>query len=261
MKTAIKLVALGLITFIVLVIIKAPASLITKPLSANAPVQCERVSGSIWNGRIAQLTVNGIAIGSVKWKINGWRLFLGELQITISLGENMLAPNLSGTIPLTVSPSGTIEIEHAQLQTKAEWISTQAALPVMPTGMVDVNISQLKLNATTKQLPKIKAKASWTEAGISYPNPFSLGAYHVDLQHQPETEPKVIIGTITDSDSSLHVNGTVQIDNQWQYQTDITLQAEPDAPADIRGLLPYIGLQHDDGTVHIKRQGLLQNLQ
>ena len=255
MKNSLKLLCLGLLAFLIFLLITAPAPLLTKPLSKHSSVKFEQVAGSLWKGQAKQVHIEGIPIGAVAWDIHLTKLFAGQLAVTLLLGGTNNS-DLNGNIELSLRLPGELVIEQSHLQATAEWVVVQAELPIVPKGHVTLDIDQLYLQ--DKKLPKVNAKLRWLNAGVTYPNTYELGAYHVSLNHEPAEQPKKIVGKIHDIDSPLHVVGSLNIDNQGRYNLDVNVSAESYAPADISQVLPFLGRKNADGSVNIQRDGSIQ---
>jgi general secretion pathway protein N len=255
MKLNIRLIALGLCAFVIFLIVSAPATLLTGILSSNAPVEFNDVSGTVWHGQAMQITAQNIVIGPVEWTVHPWYMLRGELAGKLVIHNSTSSDNVAGSMWLSFRIPGVLKIRDTNISADAEWAFMQAAVPIAARGRVLVHIEELQARKDT--LPKIVATLSWQNAGVSYPQDYSLGSYEIKVQHQPENDPEFIVADISDQNSPLHVNGQARLNAGGEYQLNIKLSADPDAPADITRVLPLLGTAQDDGSVNVQRRGQL----
>lgn len=259
MKTGIQLTLLGVAAFLVFLIVSAPAAVLTKSIEHYTPARFQNVSGTVWRGTAAHFQLAGMNTGPVTWTINPTALLRGVLSATLQVGTEEQASELRGSASLETGLSGTVSVKQANIHVDADWAFVQAAVPIAATGQLELAIEQLVLDPE-KPLPKVHAELQWVNAGVSYPNVYDLGAYRLQLSHQPEDDPQNIIGIINDINSPLKINGTVELDAGYNYTLNVNVNTTPAAPADIQRVLPLLGNQKPDGSVDIRRQGNLNSL-
>lgn len=259
MKTGIKLTLLGLAAFLIFLIVSAPAAVLTKTLEHYTPAYFQNVTGTLWSGRAGGLQISGINAGPVIWKIHPASLLRGVLSVTLQFGRQTPATQLRGNAAVEASLSGVVTVKQAHLDTEATWAFARAAIPIAATGQLALDIDRLVVDPQ-KPLPRIQAVVQWLNAGVSYPSVYNLGAYRLQLAHQPEDEPQTIVGTVHDVNSPLKINGTAQLDAGYNYTLNVNVGTTPAAPADLQRVLPLLGNQKPDGSVDIRRQGNLKDL-
>lgn len=256
MKYGVTLALLGTGTFAAFFIATAPAKLLTGPVSESTPVQFEQVSGTVWRGRAQRVTLQGVAVGPVEWKVDPWRLLGGRLAVVTEIASDNAVADLEGVTEAALSPGGTLTVERADLRAGAEWAFALAALPIAPTGSLHLEIEHLELDAGS--LPRVGARLRWLEAGVTYPQPYDLGTYTLELHHQPADAPEFILGDISDQGSPLHVRGQLRVDAGGQYNLDLNVSTEDSAPDDLKRVLPLLGPAGADGSVNIRRTGSIK---
>ena len=255
MKLNRRLIALGLITFLIFLLLSAPASLITNLLTRQTGMEFTSTSGTIWHGHAKQITGPNIAIGPVEWKIRPWYLLRAQLAADILIHKGSSSDDVAGSLWLSAGLPASINVRDANLNADAAWVFSVAAIPIAANGRFYVRMPHLRARAGT--LPQVEANINWRQAGISYPHEYNLGTYSVAIRHQPETDPQFIVATVSDENSMLHVNGQAKIDQGGAYQLDLNVSADSVAPLAISRVLPMLGNQQSDGSVQIKRNGNL----
>lgn len=260
MKFNLRLITLGLIAFFVFLLVSAPATIVTGTVSRYAAVKFSHVSGTVWRGQAGSISARGIVVGPVSWKIHPWRLLRGELASDIMIESEGTANDVTGSLWLGLALPGVLRIRDADINADAKWAFATAAIPIVATGRIVVQIRDL--NARERSLPEIDASVRWANAGVSYPQKYQLGAYNIALQHEPETDPQHIVADISDESRVLHINGQAQLDGQGQYQLDVLVSADANAPEDIKRVLPMLalwGTQQKDGSVKVQHNGRLSD--
>jgi general secretion pathway protein N len=257
MRPNTRLLILGLIAFLVFLVISVPATVMTGLIAGRAPVEFSGVTGTLWHGQAMQVTGRDVVVGPLEWTIRPWSLLRGELAADVVIHSSTDRDQIAGSVWLGLAIPGVAKIRNANITADAEWVFTQAAVPIAARGRILIHIEELI--ARRDRLPKINATLSWQNAGVTYPQDYNLGAYHVKVQHQPIDNPEVVVLEISDQDSPLHINGEARMQANGEYQLDIRLRAEPDAPQDIVRVLPMLGAAQDDGSVHVQRRGTLND--
>jgi general secretion pathway protein N len=259
MSNGVKLALLGVTAFIIFLITTLPASLLTRFITDTGNVQLERVQGTIWRGNIQQVRVQGTAFGSLGWQVHPWHLFLGKLKLSLVVGQPATATQTpQGTALVSVNVFRTISIHTADLTAAADWVFTQAAIPIAADGRILLHIESAVF--VPEQLPLLSAQLDWLDAQITYPQVHELGGYRFNLQHYPEIAPEHLAGTVQDMDGVFNIDGTVKIQRNGDYQLAVSVSTEPTAPQDLKRVLPLLGDMRDDGSIWIERQGNLLSL-
>jgi general secretion pathway protein N len=259
MSNGAKLALLGVTAFIVFLITTLPASLLTHFIANTDSVHLERIQGTIWRGSVQQVHVQGTALGSVTWQVHPWSLFLGKLKLSLSVGQpatDIQTPQ--GTALVSINVFRTIAVHTADLTATADWVFTQAAIPIAADGRFLLHIESAVF--TQEQLPLLSAQLDWLDAQITYPQVHELGGYRFKLQHHPEVAPEHLAGTVQDMDGAFNIDGTVKIQQNGDYQLAISVSTEPTAPQDLKRVLPLLGDMQGDGSIWIERQGNLLSL-
>ena len=84
-----KAIALGALIFLVVIVARAPASLITTALPAQAPTQLVNLDGTLWRGA-GDLLVEGAAIGRLDWQIQPVTFLQGRIGYDLGLAGDGL---------------------------------------------------------------------------------------------------------------------------------------------------------------------------
>jgi general secretion pathway protein N len=160
-KLAWILVALGLIA--VLIVLTAPARLFTdRIVERNPQLTLAGVSGSWWNGEVADLRVNGRPVGKLNWQLRPASLLSGMPATDVEIS--------GGGIELTgLLLRGT---DHAVLRDvkghiDARWLQPAVGIPLLSfTGRVAVDLREFR--GGRGGLPhSLDLSLTWADAGVT----------------------------------------------------------------------------------------------
>jgi general secretion pathway protein N len=252
MKKGAMLALLGSASFVVFLVATAPASLLAYALQRTTPVQLQGVSGSLWQGVAQRVETPELQLGPLHWRLHGWHLLLGKVKLTLEIPAG--TPNISGkgVVAVSILPQ-QLSLADVSVQADAGWVLTQAALPLAADGRLDMQIETAEFRR--EELPYLKGQLNWRQARVIYQQAYELGAYHVVVRPQPETDPEYLLGEVKDIDSPLQVDGTIKIDKAGDYKLTARLTTAPNAAEIFRNTLLFLGEPAADGSVTIERNG------
>ncbi len=78
-------VALGL--YLVFLVILAPAAWWLKLVPLPSQIQLGPVSGTLWQGQIQAVSLNGYVLQQVNWQLKPWALLTGKLALSLDIGQ------------------------------------------------------------------------------------------------------------------------------------------------------------------------------
>jgi general secretion pathway protein N len=246
-------IALGLVTYLLLLLATFPAARLTSRLQAKGIVVAG-VSGSIWHGRAAAVQASGITLGPTVWDISPWRLLLGSLYIDVhtkrddgyldvivqaGIGGSIVLRNVRGTLPISALsniglPGGGTAGWSGSVQLKVDQLAFANRWPTDIKGTIDL----VNLVGPPQQ-------------------PTPLGGYRLTFP-APNTEAGVVIGSVmSQDDAPLEVIGTVRLMANRNYVIDAQVGTRPNAPASIVKTLEYLGSPDAQGRRPLSVAGSL----
>ena len=177
------LAAIFLSSYITFLLASAPLALVFNYLELPKNIEVRGVSGSVWQGEIAQLTVNNNSIDQVKMEVSFWSLFGLTPTIQVNFGNAMLA-GPEGKFTLSVS-SELVTLNEVEIFVSANNIAKQLPLPipVAAQGNVELYISSISF-VVDQPLSCVQAQGdvTWLRAGVvALENNIKLGKFMVDI--------------------------------------------------------------------------------
>ena len=194
--------ALAAVLMIILLVIRAPASMIGFALSPA--VKATGYSGTVWQGAVAHVEIplqaRPFALGRITWTLNPMGLLWGDLIRVQSDWGNQ-------RVNVAASPAlnGSFQINQAELRIDLGWL--RQLLPLYVGGQVKADIEPLSITAdgipTRANGRLVWENAAWRAIG----GDVSLGSYAVDIT---TTDTGIRAGIIT-LKGALEVDGSVTI--------------------------------------------------
>jgi len=244
-----RIIILGIVIFLLAVLLKTPARLISSQLPKNSPVTLHGVTGSLWKGDAQQLLVNGVNLGTINWTVSALGLLTGGAKGDFTVkGKEFTA---SGQYKASVSK--TLTLNDAQFTTTGRFINQFQKYGTL-NGDFRGSIDYLEM-AITEPLnpPVLSALINWEQGGLTSPIKLVEGNYQIKIESESEGE---LVAKITANDAPVDIKGNIVLDDKWQYQTDLKLKTTPKGQ-NLQGMMSMIGRVQPDGYFHIKEKGKL----
>jgi general secretion pathway protein N len=243
------LVAAGFAAFLVFLVAFLPATMLLRFVPAE--VVLGGVSGTVWRGAAASVSIKDTPLGSLRWSNRPWRLLLlqlqyrvvlqpagGELDMVATLGREgrLDISQLTGSFPVAavyglIAPegwTGTVELDVEQL-------AVTAGFPVAASGLVRVR------NLTSS----------------SGPRPLNLGSFEL-LLGEGAVGTESISGRLRDlGGGPMKVRATIELDRERRYLISGEVAAGPDADATILRTLSFLGQADSLGRRPFSIEGTL----
>jgi len=221
----------ALLVFGVLLVARFPARWAGAWLPAG--VTCQRLAGTLWNGRCAGLTANGSLIGDARWTLHPARLLAGRLGGDVALTRAGL--DVRGEIEAT--PRGNLVARNLQVLVPLD----RAVVPQAPPNLRGTVRAQLaRLAASGRTITQIEGRieALGLVQGAGAGG-VTLGDYVVTFPAAPAAEEPV--GALQDLRGPLDVSGSLRLTREPGFVLEGLVAARPDATPQLARQLEYLG--------------------
>ncbi len=244
-----KLIILSVVVFILAVLFKTPARVISAQLPKNSPVSLQGVSGSLWEGKAAQINVDGVNLGEVNWTVNPLGLLTGAAKGDFHIqGQELKADG-----NYQISLGKVLTVDKATFSTTGRFVNKlqrYARLDGDFRGSIDH--LEMEINEVLAP-PVVSGLINWEQGSVSSPIKLAEGNYQIKVE--PESEGR-LVAKITANDAPVDIKGDVVLDSQWQYETNLKIKTKQRG-ASIQGMLSMAGRPQPDGYIHVKEKGRL----
>lgn len=175
--------AVFLSSYLVFLVASAPLLLLTNNVTLPKNLQISGVSGTIWQGEIAKVTINNIDIKDLSSTLSFWSLIGFSPAIDVTFGDAISA-GPEGKFTLTVS-SDSLILSKASLLMAANQVASQLPLPIPVNAMgnVELNVAELSVNTdnglTCRQA---SGRLTWLRSSVvALDNTVKLGNISAEL--------------------------------------------------------------------------------
>lgn len=225
-------IALPLLVWLVLVVRATPAQ--WGLAVAGLPVQMDGISGTIWNGSVANVVVpypgGSYSLGSLDWQLDPWSLL--SLSPCAQFNTQLASQTSAGKV--CAGLGGTVVLENAQLSLPAA--AAEIWAPVRVRGQVGAQIQHLTF--ADQQIKELTGSGSWT--GANYHNSHNwvnLGTIAFDLSDDGEGG---LAAKVFDIEGPLQLDMNSQFSLAGAYAIRGNVVLRPNAPQDIAQLLTIV---------------------
>lgn len=239
----------SLLGFVVLFVVTTFVTLVARfPLSlalliANAPLQAERVSGTIWNGQIQNAWVSGYPVGNVSVSASALPLLMGRLAADVDVRGRLVQGG--GKVSMG---RRTIDLSDATFAIYLDELGVVSAFGTPIVGRVDAQVARLSLT----DLKCRRADVSLVTDALAR----AVAPYGIDgmmLQGDGECEDDAFVLPLSGESQDGRADINIQI-APTGYMTELTLT--PTNPA-IGRVLVDAGFQQRGGAYSLIERGEL----
>jgi len=218
--------------FIVVIIVKAPASVLGRALPAER-LQTEGFSGSLWRGSLRNvlLALDGqyLALGEAHWRLHP--LSLLTLSPALTLNTQWGRQRIEGVV--TLRGGGDFELQDFSAKIAASLLRHWSPLQV--AGRLELLSPQLKIEDGT--IVAGAGRLVWHNARFKVSGgQLPLGSYALDFK---VSEEGLLSGEVITLAGPIEINGPVQLRGR-RYEVDLQLQAGQTMPRELSRALQLV---------------------
>jgi general secretion pathway protein N len=242
------LLAAGIAAFLLFLLAFLPATLALRFVPPELAL--EGLSGSVWNGSVANASWRGKPLGPLRWSSRFWRLPLLELNYAIAYGP----PGEEVSLDVVARPGGKLELS-----------AVRGTLPVSRfqgflarrgwNGRIELDIARVEL----RDARPVAAEGTVLVRGLSAPYAGSggLGDFELTLG-EGSVGGQGIAGRLRDLGSGpLTVRATLQLDETGGYLMSGEVATAAGADPRIQQALAYLGPPDSLGRRQFAIEGTL----
>jgi len=250
MRTNSLLIGAGITSFLIFAIVFVPASVITNRFTDS--IRFGGVDGTLWNGHVSSLDVNGWQLHDTKWKLKPIALLLGRLSASVSTRIEGGEINADAS----VSVFGAISIHDLEAAGPIAPIAAKLNL-LVSSGYYQVELIELKVTDAWPVSVVGSAQVTDVPLNITGGGAGPTGSYIVTFNAESVPEDGRLTGALADNGGPIEVDGNVVLTPPTNYVVQAKVKARPNASADISQALMLAGPVGPDGRREISLAGSL----
>jgi general secretion pathway protein N len=245
------LLTLGiLVAILVALVITAPAGLAWRVARSHAgPLGLEGVSGSVWQGQAAMLTLYNNGLGQVTWRVSPWSLLAGRLD-----GEVKVDGSVVGVDATLAGSTAAPQVLAARADFPAQVLAPAIDLPGLKLlGDVHVEMDRIELR---DGLPYAAVgKATWRDLGLTGMAEAHLPGIGAEIGTPSEGRIEI---KLSDLGGPLAVSGHSQVVN-GTFDAEVLLSQRGENPT-LAQALTFIGERTADGGTLLRIHGTIERM-
>lgn len=240
-----KLLALGVVAFVVSLIVSAPAHLAVRFLPPS--IKPDGLQGTLLHGQASRLRIQNFDLGAVTWNLQPLYLLLGRVQSNVSVNQT----NLRGRGNVAIGLN-SIQIGDARLTGDTQLLAPYLAnYGVTVSGPFVADIETLRLSDEGPRAAD--GIIVWRGARLESPAQLELGDVNVTLTQGDETA----VADLKNTGKQLRVTGGAQVEPGWNYAAQMKMEPTTATPQSVRDTLPLLGQPDSRGAITLNQQGKL----
>lgn len=213
-------------------------------------VETRGISGSIWQGSIEALRVNGTSVGPVSWQLRPLALLTGRIGGDVEAGL----------------PGGFFDGSVALSATRIRVRDARMALDLAPvTRLSSIGPSQGNVRLTIREadidnLWPVRLDGEMVLTDLRYPpvGPQPLGSYRLNFDPALSSDPAFpVAGSLSALDGPFEVDGRLLLGDERSYSMRARVAAGAKADQQTRNALRILGPAASDGSHQLTFDGNL----
>lgn len=245
MKALKRIIAIGVATFAVALIILFPARVLYQ-WAAPANVQINGISGTIWKGRAAEGTVSGIYFRKLDWQFRPLALARGQLAYRVRLEPaGGFAEGEAG-----FSFGGNVAVRNLNA---ALSLGDAVQVAMMSGVNADITLQLDRLELEDGWPTQILGTAGVSDLVIRNLSSTPIGSYQAEFQPGEDA----IVATVEDISGVLELAGTLRLTPERNYSLIGRVGAKDDAPSSVTQQLQLLGSPDSRGLREFRFEGTL----
>jgi len=220
------------------------------------PLELAGVDGRALNGSVRRVTYDDgvlpIELSNVTWKLAPQKLFTGAAGVNFTFdayggrGQGQVAHRYNGDIDVT------------DVTFNAQMKELEALLPLPIAQFTGRLVTQIEAAAIRNQLlTAFRGKVAWTDAILEQPIRANLGNLNLDVKPVDDLTHR---GFLQSSGGELGIEGTVDIKQNGDFKTDITVTPSAEATPEVLSALRGLGRPDQSGRYRIRQNGNVNRL-
>lgn len=236
----------GIVIYLLIVVFKWPAARVDSYIEAQVPgLSLSVVSGTVFNGQAGQVSYQGKALGSARWRLLFQTLLTGRAEYQLDF-ETAAGP---GKANVGVTFAGNVYGHDVDLTLLPdEVINYVSPVAVRTSGALNLLIENFEIRDGFPDA--LGGKAFWKGAAILAPVEMMFGDAVMDMQ----SSGGELIGRI-ESEGGIDVTGEVALAPGGKYRFDLLLSPDAGVSDDTVLLLENTTTVQADGKYLLRSSG------
>ena len=236
----------GIVIYILIVVFTLPAARVDGYIEAQIPgLSLSAVSGSVFNGQAGQVSYQGKAMGSARWKFLSQALLTGRVEYHLVFSTPAGPGKANAGVTFTGKVYGH-DIDLILLPDQV--INNYSPVVVRTSGEIKLLIETLEMSDGFPD--ELDGKAVWKGAAILAPVEMIFGDTEMDMQ----SIGGELVGRI-DNEGGFDVSGEVALAPGGKYRFDLLLSPDTGVSEETVLVLENTTTVQADGKYQLRSSG------
>ena len=239
------------LSYMVFIIATLPLAFVVNQSELPKNISIQSVTGTLWQGDIAQITLDNYVINEVKTQLSFWSLITLMPTVDMTFGNDVLS-GPQGKLSFAISQS-TLQLSNVSVLLGAGSIAKrlQLPLPVSAKGEVELTLSDITIALDTYQCNEARGKVSWARAGVvAMQKNIKFGKLAANIGCD---EGKLLATVVPKNDLGLSFNAYLSANgSKVNVSGDGHLKPGARFPEGLRSALPFIGRPDSQGRYRLR---------
>ena len=239
-----KYILIGIIVFLIAMLAYIPASIAAKFLPQH--IVANQFQGSLWNGSAANVVVDKMNYGSIKWELKSSCLLL--LKLCASVKQHHA--DMESTFNLQMRRA--TEISNLLAHGNADILSPLVKnYGISLSGKFDADMKAIQFDENG--IRQLFGNMKFSALDVNGVLRLSMG--NVDSEFEPMDDHTQI--NINNNQGHVDLAGGIQLYNDMKYQLNMNVRANANSTEAVVNGLNYIGERQSDGSIDLRQSGKL----
>lgn len=203
--------------YFIFLISSIPANTVVSLINLPSVIKISSISGTIWSGRIENISVSNIKIGSLAWNVHPLKLLLAELSMDVSIVKNKQFV----TSKVILSSTGKINLEKTQFFVNLSLFQPLTyGMPFSYTGIAEGTFPSVLLDKNNDI--GINGRLTLTDLTLVSPQRQLFGDFTVDFKPNGKSDTTAKVKDIA---GPLKVDGILTLSKDGKVNLHAELAA------------------------------------
>jgi len=243
-----KFVLFFLLCLVLALLLNLPIQQVLARVNLPGTVQLNGVDGTLFDGRVAALTLNQFPLLGVRYRFMPSCLAALKLCYLIDYDQGRI--QLAYDAVNGDSELGGSRVEYPVAELLGHFPTM--TLPVKPSGSLRLEIDDMSM--LQNKLAAVNGRLQWRSLGVDQGDiQINIGDYQVDFRGDATRYEF----DFSDLDAQLDVAGDGSVTADGQYKIDVRVSAKSTIDSQVRSVLELIGKRSSPNKYRIEQQGRL----
>nr|WP_256261037.1 type II secretion system protein N [Shewanella sp. NIFS-20-20] len=231
-----------------------PASVAISWVSLPKNLTLSGISGSIWSGKINQLSIDGRQLDDLRWQMTPLQLLSGKVAAHIQVGSRATLVNAKANVAYGMSG---LALSDVRFEAPVAWLIGNSRLPFRTKAQGEVTVLLTDFTQGAPWCSQLDGKAF--ASGLQVDNQF--GQYPLgQLQLAMSCTDGQVMVNIDETTNGLGLSGSATVGEQMQVALTAKIRETNTMPDDLKKALTFLGQPDSQGYYPLKFNGRVPGL-